>query len=343
MVLLYKLKRIRYNFLYYYRYTRRFQHSILPKLTKTEKHAIKECWPGVTILPVDFVCARVFKKIHGFSPYYLAPCWYNEIRQGTNPKDQLYSLENKALCDLYFDDLSFPEPYVRRLNGSFYDKEMHYISKEEAIGILKSKNEFIIKPAIGTLKGDGVVKVDCKKDDINQAIETAGRNFIAQEVLKQADEIERLNPSSLNCFRVTTIYINNRFGYATSLKVAKKGSVRDNWNSAYWINVNNEGRLSEFGYDYDVNPIAHSDSGIVFKDILIPHFQEMIAYLEKMHKKYFANCGVIGWDVTLDKEYKVSVIETNLWNPGTNIEQFVSGDFFKPFRDDMLMYLRVKK
>ena len=137
--------------------------------------------------------------------------------------------------------------------------------------------------------------------------------------MKQAVEIESMNPTSLNCFRVTTIYLNGRFDYATSLKVGKKGAFRDNWNSAYWVDVSKEGRLAEFGYDYDVNAIDRSDVGVVFKDIVIPHFKEMTDHLEKMHKKLFANCGVIGWDVTLDRDYNVRIIETNLYNPGTNI------------------------
>ena len=342
MRLKYRLLRIGYNVRYYFLNNRRFRKLDLPKLTNAEKKEIKRTWPGITIIPYDWICARVYKKIHGFSPYYLAPCWYNEMRKGMNPKDQLYALENKALCDVYFPDMSFPEVYVRGLNGSFYDKEMNFISREDAISILKSKKEFIIKPAIGTLKGDGVAKVNCEKDDVEIAMKKVGRNFIAQEVLKQADEIERLNPSSLNCFRVTTIYMNGRFDFATSLKVGKKGSIRDNWNSAYWIDVNKDGQLSEFGYDYNVNPVDHSDVGVVFNGLVIPHFQDMIDHLEKMHKKLFANCSVIGWDVTIDKEYKVRIIETNLYNPGTNIEQFVSGDFFKPFHDDMLKFVNKK-
>ena len=66
----------------------------------------------------------------------------------------------------------------------------------------------------------------------------------------------------------------------------------------------------------------------------------MIIHLEMMHKKLFPNCGVIGWDVTIDKDYKTRIIEYNLWDPGTNIEQFVCGDFFKPFRNQMLYYLK---
>lgn len=334
------LRKLKYHF-GYFRLTRRFHKLDLPQLTVEEKKAIRKTWPSVTILNMDMVHARLFKKIHGFSPYYLSPCWYNEIRERMNPKNQLYALENKALCDIYFPDLSFPEVYLRRLNGSFFDVDMNYLNIEEAKAILQSKKEFVIKPAIGTEQGQGVKKVTMGANyNLDALFSEEGKDFIAQEVLKQAPEIEQLNPTSLNCFRVTTMYMENKFGYSTALKVGKKGAVRDNWNSGYWVNVNNDGKCSKYGYDYDMNPNANTDNGIVFENLQMPKFQEMISYLEKMHKKLFPNCGVIGWDVTIDKDYKVRIIEYNLWDPGTNIEQFVCGDFFKDFRDQMLNYLK---
>lgn len=332
-------KRFRYHF-GYYRLTKRFLKFDLPKLTSDEKRSIRETWPGLHIYDMDFVHARVFKKIHGFSPYYLSPCWYNEIRAKMNPKDQLYALENKALCDIYFPQLRFPDVYVRRLNGSFFDKEMRFITEEEAITILSEKDEFIIKPAIGSEQGEGVRKINnIPSIDWTCLFNEEGPNFIAQEVLKQASEIEKLNPSSLNCYRVTTMWMNGKFGYSTALKVGKEGAFRDNWNCAYWINVAEDGILSEYGYDYNVNAVPKTDNGIVFKGLQMPKYKEMITHLERMHKSLFPNCGVVGWDVTIDSEYKVRVIEYNLWDPGTNIEQFVSGDFFRPFREAMLNYL----
>lgn len=333
------LNRLRYH-IGYYRLTKRFLNLKLPRLTSEEKSMIRKTWPGIHIYNIDFVNARVYKKIHGFSPYYLGPCWYNELRQCFNPKDQLYSLENKALCDIYFPDLKFPKPLVRRLNGDFYDQRMNYLTKDEAIKILQDKKIFVIKPAIGTEQGEGVLKVNfTTKDDLNEIFDSTGNNFIVQELVSQALEIKRLNPSSLNCFRVTTMYFNGRFGYSTALKVGKEGSFRDNWNSAYWVNVKTDGTLGKTAYDYNLNPISKTDNGISFDGVCMPKYQEMIAHLEKMHKKLFPNCGVIGWDVTIDENYEICIIETNLWDPGTNIEQYVCGDFFKPFRDDMLNFL----
>lgn len=342
MVLCEYIKRLRYH-IGYYRLTKRFLTLQLPSLTREEKTLIRKTWPGVHIYGMDFVNARVYKKIHGFSPYYLSPCWYNELRSYFNPKDQLYSLENKAMCDIYFPELNFPNPIVRRLNGHFYDQGMKYITQDEAKAILEDEDSFVIKPSLGTEQGEGVVRVDVDKNcDLNVIFKNAGPNFIAQKLVHQAPEIKRLNPSSLNCFRVTSLYFNGRFGFSTALKVGKEGSFRDNWNSAYWVNVNSDGQLDKVGYDYFLNPIYKTDNGIIFDGVRMPRYHEMISYIGKMHRKLFANCGVIGWDVTIDENYKICVIETNLWDPGANIEQFVCGDFFKSFRKEMLEYVNKK-
>lgn len=337
------IKRLRTHF-GYYRLTKRFLKFDLPKLSKKEKKVIRQTWPGIHIYDTDFISARVYKKIHGFSPYYLSPCWYNEMREYFNPAHQLEALCNKAMCDVYFPELKFPEVYVRCLNGHFFDKEMNNLSREEAISLLKKQKNFVIKPAVGTNQGFGVKKVDVEDStNFENIFKELGKNFIAQELVSQAPEIKRLNPSSLNCFRVTSIYFNGKFDYSTALKVGKEGSFRDNWNAAYWINVGKDGKLSKYGYDYYVNPVEKSDNGIVFEGLIMPAFEKMIGHLEKMHKKLFPNCGVIGWDVTIDKDYNVLVIETNLVDPGTNIEQFVCGDFFRPFRENMLSYINQGK
>lgn len=333
------LKCLRYHF-GYYRLTKRFLKLGIPELSSEEKKEIRETWKGVHIYDMDFVNARVYKKIHGFSPYYLSPCWYNELRNFFNPKEQLFSLENKAMCDIYFPELTFPTPIIRCLNGRFYDKELNFLSRDEAQKTLLKNSVFVIKPSIGTEQGEGVKKVEVDKStNLDKLFDETGNDFIAQDLISQAPEIKKLNPSSLNCFRVTTMYFNGRFGCSTALKVGKKGSFRDNWNSAYWIDVSPEGKLKKFGYDYNLNPVEKADNGIVFEGLQMPRYKEMIDHLERMHKKLFPNCGVIGWDVTITEDNKICIIETNLWDPGTNIEQFVCGDFFRPFHDDILEYI----
>ena len=327
----------------FYRLDKPFTIGGVPKLTAAEKKQIRETWEGVDINFLDYTWSRIYKKIKGFSPYYLGALWNQEIDYKVNPTSQVVALENKALCDVYFPELNFPKPYVRCLNGSLFDEKMNYISMSEAIAILKMQERFVIKPSVDTMQGSGVKVVNVQETpDIESVMNSAGKNFIVQEALKQLKVIEELNPTSLNCFRVTSMYFNGRFGFATALKVGKKGATRDNWNSAYWIGVDKNGVLLDYGFDYKTQKIYQTDNGIKFSGFTIPNFDRLISFVETNHKKYFPHCGIIGWDITIDSKGVVRVIETNLKNPGTQIEQLCSGPFLEPFRDDICKIMKRK-
>lgn len=298
----------------------------------------------MSISPFDYTCIRIYKKFNGFSPFYLGPMWYNEIRRVINPRNQLQSLENKAMCDVYFPQLNFPCVYVRGLRGEIYDREMFPISIEEASLRLSKINGFVIKPSMDSEQGRGVKKVTTTDvSEIKKILIEAGNDFVVQEILQQHESIAKLNETSLNSFRVTSIYLNGHYGAVTALKVGKKGAVRDNWNCSYWVNVENDGRLSEDAYDYNLNIVKQSDNGIVFNGLKMPYYNEMMDFVEKWHKKLFPNCGVLGWDITIDKNGQIRVIETNLDTPGTKIEQLCNLDFFKPFRNDICNIMSKQK
>lgn len=83
-----------------------------------------------------------------------------------------------------------------------------------------------------------------------------------------------------------------------------------------------------------------TDNGICFSDVRLPFFHKVAEFVEKNHKHFFPNCAVVGWDVTLDKNNDVRVIEVNLVSPGTKIEQLVNGDFFRQFHSDIINVIR---
>lgn len=61
-------------------------------------------------------------------------------------------------------------------------------------------------------------------------------------------------------------------------------------------------------------------------------------FVKKYHQKYFPNCGIIGWDLLIDEDDKVRIIEVNLDYPGAEV-QLCSGTIFKSFRDDICSIL----
>ena len=322
---------------------RQMQFVDLPELSEAEYEELKQTWPFLNFKKNDVYWARLYKKEYGFNPYFISSVNQSyQLRAKINPRSQVCSLENKALVDIYFPEIPFPEVYVRRINNSFYDQEMNRISFEEATTILQQMGSFIIKPSLGTMCGKGVKKYVIEEGKVasrewfSEVFEGATSNFIAQEVLVQHPDISRLNPTSLNCCRITSIYINGIYTYGAMLKIGKKGAHIDNWNSGYLVGINSDGSVKEKGWDDKLSPVYQTDNGIVFDSIQYPCFQDLLQSIERYHKKYFPQCGIVGWDVIIDQQNNPKVIEANLAIPGIPAEQLCSGPFFKMVHDELI-------
>ena len=318
----------------------------LPKLTRAEMAELRKVWPCFKFRNLDLGWSRMYKVKKGFSPYFVNDVQYAQLLKRTNPINQVVSLQNKALCDVYFPDIPFPTVFVRRLNGVCFDTEMNQITLDEACKRLLQQKEFVVKPSVDTRCGAGVEIVNCEEKtdaDIKRLLEMEGDNFIAQEVVSQHEVIHRMNETSLNCCRIATLWMGGKFDYAASLKIGKKGAHIDNWNSSYFVGIQKDGTLMDVGYDSDLKEVRESDSGIVFAGLKYPYFDKMTKLIERMHKKYFPNCGIIGWDILIDASGEPKVIETNLDFPGIRALQLCNNLFFEPFHDEIMKIMSYEK
>lgn len=318
----------------------------LPRLTREEKRLIKQTWPTLEINNLDYTWSRIWKREHGFSPYFVGTMWTWSILEKINPYEQVVSLQNKALCDRYFPNIPFPNVFVRSIEGELYDRDMQRINMEEACNLLLSVDGFVVKPSIDTLCGNGVLKltkgnqtIDEYRKVIIDSLKQSGKNYIAQELLCQHPDIARLNPTSINSCRVTTIYLKGKMSSSTALKVGKKGVFKDNWNSSYFIGVDQNGNLKD-GYDSYLNMTHQTDNGIPFSTVQLPHYAKMVNAVKDWHQQYFPQCGIVGWDVFIDSNNQVSVIEINLTCPGIVAEQLVGGTFLQPYVDEICQKLQ---
>lgn len=322
---------------------RQTKYLDLPKLTAEEFDLLKKTWPCFKFRKKDILWARVYKKEFGFDPYYISVGYHSIIiKKQLNPFKQVCSLENKALVDMYFPEIPFPQAYIRSINHVLYDKEMNIISFDQAVRFLKEKKLFIIKPAMDSMQGHGVKKIDIlKEQDISEKwfhelFTKATPNFIVQEVVTQHPDIARLNPTSLNCCRITSIYVNGKYTHGAMLKIGKKGSHVDNWNSSYLIGISNGGVLNDIGWDDKIHSVKTTDNGIEFGGLKYPYYEKITSSVERYHKKYFPQCGVIGWDIIIDANDNPIVIEANMVIPGITAEQLCSGPFFKDVHNEIV-------
>lgn len=315
----------------------------LPELTSEELMLLQKTWPCFKFEKDDVLWPRLYKKENGFDPYYICSSYHGILlERQLSPYSQICSLGNKALADLYFPEISFPQSYIRCINNILYDKEMNKISFDEAVRFLEGKKKFVIKPALGTLQGRGVKRIDLQQIDkvskewFKKLFSNATKNFIIQEIAVQHPDIEKLNPTSLNCCRINSIYVGGKYTFGTMLKIGKKGSTVDNWANSYLVGISKEGVLNNIGWDSSLHPVTKTDDGIQFGGIKYPCFDSIASYVEHYHKKYFPQTGIIGWDVFIDANNSPKVIEANLIRPGITAVQLCSGPFFKDVHDELI-------
>lgn len=327
------------------RYYRRDRHFIvdlsLPKLNKSELNKIRATWPAFKFKSKDLVWLRIYKKEKSFSPYFLCDYQYSRLLKRINPIEQLGALQNKAMCDVYFPQISWPEVYIRSINGVLYGGDMKIILNNEQLGkILLSFDKAIIKPTIMSGCGTGVMSIGkMTTDTFADIIRPYNGNFVIQKVVDQHDIIKKLNHTSLNTCRITSIFIKGKFKATAILKVGKENSILDNWHSSILVGIKENGVLNDYGYDINLIRHERSDSGINFSGINVPYFNDMMAFVERNHKKLFPNAGIIGWDIVADNDGKITVIEINLDFPGILGEQLATCPFFEGFSKDINMLM----
>lgn len=316
----------------------------LPPLSRQELQEVQLVWPCFRISDKDLTYLKMYKKEKGFDPYFLTDYYFQFILDKTNKYNDIVAFKNKAMYDVYMPKIPVGKLYSRNFGCGIKDDKMRNISRENEIGILLEKKQFIIKPSFDSGRGRGVLKVDIDKESnpkqfLLSLLDHYGEDYVTQEIIIQNSEIAKLNPSSLNTCRITTILLNGKITSSGVFKVGKMNSNVDNWHSSYFVGLTNDGMMMKFGYDSHLNKVETTDNGFAFEGRKIPFYDKMRELVADLHNYYFPHIGVLGWDVCIDQNNEVRVVEVNVDWPGIAGEQFCSGTFFAERREEIIKLL----
>ncbi|MBU0577918.1 hypothetical protein KKF04_00840 [Patescibacteria group bacterium] len=254
---------------------------------------------------------------------------------------------NKNYYERYLDKSLFPKTFLRKDFGQFLDENYNFISKEEAENIFNNiKRDFICKATRGRKAKCGrSIKLfkyeDERKMNFNDLDNIYGDNYIIQEHVKQNAFFAQFNPSSFNNIRIVTyrsVKDNKIHVLKTVLKIGRIHQVADNSTlGGLCNNISPDGKLSDFSIlnlkKYD----KHPDSKIEFKNKIIPHFQKILDVSKKAAAKIICQ-RYIGFDVGLDANNEVKIIEINTVGTSGSYVQLQGGPLFGEFTDEVLNY-----
>lgn len=287
---------------------------------------------------------QYFYSRNGFwSEKYIPTSIYNtEILWRLNKFHFRYAYADKGIYDSMFHDINRPQTIIKNIHGYYYDGQ-HPLTEAEAMERCGSLKEAIIKPTLGGTWGVGVKLIktaDGIVSDTNGSVKdlfaSYKQNFIVQERLEQHPDMAKLNPTSLNTIRVMSYHRGNEIVilYAV-VRIGRKGQIIDN-ETAGGIKADidlNTGRIngSAMGSPTE-GRMATTDVGTATDGYQIPCFDKVLDTVKEMHLRipYF---NLIGWDMSVDKDGKPTLIE---WNSAPQLSQVGHGPAFGDLTEEIL-------
>jgi hypothetical protein len=186
-------------------------------------------------------------------------------------------------------------------------------------------------------QGAGIFFFERKSFDIEK-IKLLG-NGVFQSYLVQHGFFDDFAPNSVATIRMTTV-VDDGGGISLRACFLRLGRIDDthvNSKSGVRIPVDpSSGEISTEGYLPNwVAVKEHPDTKIRFSGCYIPSFAKCVSTVLELHKKApFARC--VGWDVTIDIDENVRLIEWNGAHPDVKFTEATQGPCFVDLRWDRL-------
>lgn len=234
----------------------------------------------------------------------------------------------KPLNSIFFQAKEFPD-LGSFVNGLFLDTTYRVRSPQDFKKILFSDCNHVIFKADQTLRGQGIYFFDRTSFNVED-FKVLG-NGVFQRYVDQHPLFNEYTPKSVATIRITTA-INDEGKVSARGSYLRLGTAQDTHvQSATAVMIPIDlvtGMLSARGYmpTWATTPL-HPTSRKEFGDVTIPNFRKCVDVVTSLHLKVsFVRC--IGWDVILDNEGKVIILEWNAKHNGIRFTEATQGPAF---------------
>lgn len=308
--------------------------SIKPERGTLSKQLISECDDYAVDILGDKIYAPwlyVYSAIAGkFKPGWIPDNFYGaQVVPNINGHyGACASL--KPLNFAFFQAKEFPD-LGSFVNGFFLDKFHKIHSTNNFREMLFGECDRIIFKADKSLKGKGIYLLD--RANFNPEDFQVIGNGVFQRYVDQHPLFNQYTPKSVATIRITTA-IDEEGKTSARGSYLRLGAEHDTHvQSASSLSIPIDlvsGELSDTGYMPSwVTTREHPASRKRFAGVKIPNFKKCVEVVTSQHLKVpFVRC--IGWDVTLDHEGEVVVLE---WNGGHNGIKFTEATQGPSFTD----------
>ncbi|MFS4482701.1 sugar-transfer associated ATP-grasp domain-containing protein [Hyunsoonleella sp. 2307UL5-6] len=235
----------------------------------------------------------------------------------------------KPLSKKIFNSPDFPD-VGHFVNGSFFTENYQYLTDNNIILYLFKDTNKVVFKLNNSAQGVGIFVFEKDTFDVQQ-IKRLGEG-VFQKYIKQHVFFNSIMPNSVSTIRIVTVLDNsgNASVRAAYLRVGRSNDSHVQSNSQISIPIDlKTGALNALGHSkswYTMD--THPDTGFVFKNKVIPNFKSVLNKALKLQND-MAMVKCIGWDMVLDEDNKVQIMEWNGFHTGIGFAEFTQGPCFK--------------
>jgi hypothetical protein len=302
---------------------------------------------------VDPSWLRFFSHVSGIAdPRYVPQdIFHQAIERRLNDLEYARYYADKNIYERLFDPELFAVVRLRNVSDTYLDREYRPMScRTFAERFNAIPEDCFIKPSVGSGGGRRVDLVRREGgafrssdgspftyDDLERLYR---RNYVIQPAIRQHPALARFNPSSVNTLRVVT-YRSVKDEAVVVLKavlrVGRESMIVDNQGrGGLACGVQPDGTLhryatSKFGRKFT----EHPDSGIAFDGESIPGYAGVLEAVSGV-ARCIPPLRLLSFDVTIDENGTVRIIEINTRNMEINFLQTSGGPFFGDYSDEIV-------
>jgi hypothetical protein len=288
-----------------------------------KRHFVRNIWSRNILW--DFFLQGLPHSVQ--SEYFVPYDYYSiDLEPRLNGTLIAFALE-KNMYDKTFANCGIrcPETVLRCMNYIYLDK--HYRLIEDVVKHCRNmRMDVVIKPSVETGCGFGVgmyslingslIDSHGTENSITSLTRKYMGNFILQRVVRQAEEISRLHPRSLNTIRAISyrsVLTNKVHVISSMLRMGVRGACLDNVSQGgIACGIDADGRLMQYGFDQFGNSFeCHPDTKIIFKNLAVPSFDHVVRNIVRAADS-LPHQRLLGWDFCVDEKYRAVLVEVNV-------------------------------
>ena len=326
-------------------------------LTKEQKEQIDQYFTEHYGKRLPYHWHRLYQSYTGTfrKDYFPEILFSTRLEPLLNDEAEATFIGNKSMLEVFYGDdpaVHIPQTFGACLHGSCRDADKMLCTKEHLAEKMADIGQCVVKKTAETDSGRDVMLCDFSGGTdtksgktVLQILDLFGKDFLVQERIYQSEALSKLNPTSVNTFRVISYLCGDEICVCPiALRMGRNGADKDNIHyGGISIGVRSDGTLrkeafSEMGECFSVHP----DSQVVFEGYAIPGAEKLAETAKRLHNRVLY-LGIVSWDMTIDRDGNITIIETNTVGQSAWFPKMVNGEpFFGENTPKMLAMIKKK-